>query len=191
MRNNIRKIISSRKTSPIYTALINSIEYKNPHTFIKNTFLKYKKECPNNPSVNGRIFELLICHSLNKEGILPFYYQASFERVPNVVFDIVLYNPNSPTVLTIKTSLRERYKQSDLEGVALKQVYRKAKIYLITLSVDEIKSTKRKIKDGSIMGRDDCFLANEKEFDSLLKKLKKEVFIKAEKVLPIQGVFVS
>jgi len=39
--------------------------------------------------------------------------------------------------LTIKTSLRERYKQADLEGLALKQVYRKSKTYLITLSGQE------------------------------------------------------
>ena len=123
--------------------------------------------------------------------MLPFYYQASFERIPNACFDIVFYDPKAPVVFTIKTSLRERYKQSDLEGMALKQVYRKAKTYLITLSAEEIDSIKRKIKDGSITGIDNCFLANEKDFDSLLKELKKENFIKAKKVLPIDGFFVS
>ena len=122
---------------------------------------------------------------------MPFYYQASFERIPNALFDIVFYDPKAPVVFTIKTSLRERYKQSDLEGIALKQVYRKAKTYLITLSAKEIDSIKRKIKEGSVTGIDECFLANEKDFDNLLKKLKKEDFIKAKKVLPIEGVFVS
>ncbi len=122
---------------------------------------------------------------------MPFYYQASFERIPNACFDIVFYNLKAPIVFTIKTSLRERYKQSDLEGLALKQVYRKAKTYLITLSNKEIDGIKRKIKEGSITGIDECFLANEKEFDSLLKRLKEEDFIKAEKVLPIDGRFVS
>ena len=123
--------------------------------------------------------------------MLPFYYQASFERIPNACFDIVFYNLKAPVVFTIKTSLRERYKQSDLEGRVLKQVYIKAKTYLITLSAKEIDGVKRKIKDGSITGIDECFLANEKDFDSLLKKLKQENFTKAEKILPIKGSFVS
>ena len=171
--------------------MIKSIEYKSPHTFIKNAFLKYKETYPDNPSINGRIFELLICHALDRERVLPFYYQAFFERIPNVVFDIVFYHPNSPVVLALKTSLRERYKQSDLEGITLKQVYRKARVYLITLSDKEIKSIKRKIEDGSITGIDSCFLANEKAFDILLKELKRETFIEAKKVLPIQGVFID
>ncbi len=36
-----------------------------------------------------------------------------FERVPNADFDVVLYQSNSPVVLTMKTSLRERYKLND------------------------------------------------------------------------------
>ena len=71
MSNNIKETLLSGKTRPIYTALINSIEYKNPHTFIKNAFLKYTKNYPSNPSINGRIFELLICYSLHKEKVLP------------------------------------------------------------------------------------------------------------------------
>jgi len=93
--------------------------------------------------------------------------------------------------LTIKTSLRERYKQADLEGLALKQVYRKSKTYLITLSEQESQGIKDKIEQGDITGIDDCFLANKEEFESLLQSIKTEAFIKAEKILPINGKIIS
>ena len=141
--------------------------------------------------MNGLIFEFLICETLYKEGLQPFYYQAKFERIPNVIFDIVLYNQKSPIVLTIKTSLRERYKQVDLEGLALKQVYRKSKNYLITLSEQESKGIKDKIEQGGVTGIDDCFLAHKEEFGNLLEIIKKEKFIKAEKILPISGRIIS
>lgn len=123
---------------------------------------------------------------------MPFYYQATFERIPNTIFDIVLYNQKSPIVLTIKTSLRERYKQAELEGLVLKQVYRRSKTYLITLSEEESQKIKNKIEQGGITGIDNCLLANKEEFDRLLQKIKKEDFIKAEKILPINnGKFIS
>ena len=43
---------------------------------------------------------------------------------------------------------RERYKQADLEAIALKYVHRKALSYLVTLEANEAKSVKAKIKSG-------------------------------------------
>ncbi|MDE7137830.1 MAG: hypothetical protein K2O29_05155 [Ruminococcus sp.] len=44
--------------------------------------------------------------------------------MPNVDFDIILYTQEQyPIALSLKTSVRERYKQADLEGVALKNMY--------------------------------------------------------------------
>lgn len=72
------------------------------------------------------------------EEIQPFYYQAKFHHVPPCKCDIVLYDDRRPVVLSVKVSLLERYKQADLEGIALRQVYRQARQYLITLNRQEV-----------------------------------------------------
>lgn len=191
MHSNIKEILQEKaKSTSIYNNIIEKIEYKNPFDFIDTAFFSnYKKNYKSSPSINGRIFELLICETLYQENLLPFYHQATFEKIPNAVFDIVLYNKKSPIVLTVKTSLRERYKQADLEGIALKQVYRKSKVYLITLSDKDSSDTdvKVKIEEGSVTGIDECYLANKEEFECLLKELKKETFIRAKEILPIEG----
>ena len=87
----------------------------------------------------------------------------------------------------MKTSLRERYKQADLEGSALRQVYPKAKSYLITLSEKEVPQMKQKIKEGSIAGIEDCILASKPQFSKFLCNIKNHTFYVAQKILPIQG----
>ena len=79
-----------------------------------------------------------------QQEITSFYYQAKFELMQNVDFDILLYHPQKPVALTMKVSLRERYKQADLESLELKRVFREARCYLITLEEEKkIKSVKR------------------------------------------------
>ncbi len=163
------------------------ITYSTPHNFVKTAYQKYSREYPNNPSINGKIFEYLICETLAREAITPFYYQVRFNRVPNADFDVVLYDPVKPVVLTMKTSLRERYKQADLEGLALRQVYRKAESYLITLSCKESHGVKKKIEDGSVVGLDQCVIASDKEFSTLIKQLHGRGFSEAISVMPLVG----
>lgn len=83
-------------------------------------------------AMNGNIFEAIISTVLIKEGIIPMYTQVSLEFVPNINFDIVIFPKNekgtvdvsAPISLSLKTSLCERHKQADLEGLALKEVYK-------------------------------------------------------------------
>ena len=107
--------------------------------------------------------------------------------MPNADFDIVLYHDMQPVALTVKTSLRERYKQADLEGMALKQVYRKAKSYLVTLSAKEAKPLCEKIQSGDVAGLDNCIVATEPCFYEMLKELNKKKFCIATKIMPIKG----
>jgi len=73
---------------------------------------------------------------------------------------------------SVKTSLRERYKQADLESIALKYVHRKALSYLITLDEREARGVKEKIKTGDVIGLDNVIVATEPEFDQLVADLK-------------------
>lgn len=77
-----------------------------------------------------------------------------------------------PICWSVKTSLRERYKQADLESIALKYVHRKALSYLITLSEKEANSVKTKIKTGDVIGLDNVVVATKPEFDDLVAELK-------------------
>ncbi len=188
MQTTISRLTTGR-TRNIYNDAIKQLEFVTTHDFIPKAYGIYKKNYPNNPSINGRIFEYLICESLAKISLTPFYYQAKFNLVPNADFDVVLYHYKKPVVLTMKTSLRERYKQAVLEGMALKQVYRQAKSYLITLSEKEVKPLKKKIQDGGIYGLDSCVIVSSPDFDILLNKLKEEQFVEGEEIMPANGTF--
>ena len=141
---------------------------------------------------NGAIFEYLIIVCLYSKNISPFYIQAKISFVPNATYDIVLYNSQGyPITLSIKTSLRERYKQADLEGLALKNVHRRAKNYLITLSAKEYEGVKRKIQEGEVTGLDKIILAASKGFDDLITELSQMSFIKPETVEVIKGKIIE
>jgi len=147
----------------------------------------YRQNYPDNHNINGQVFEYLVCEVLAREGITPFYRQAKFERVPNAIYDVVCYDPARPVVLTMKASLRERYKQADLEGLVLRQVYRRAENHLITLAADEARRVQAKINASEVGGLDSCRVASAAEFTELINKLKRRTFHTAEAVMPLTG----
>ncbi len=177
-------IVKSRATKG-YRIFMNHIE----PDFMNNTMgaSEYVRHCWNkyessgvigNNSLNGTIFELIIATLFVKEKIVPLHLQAQVAFVPNVNFDAVLYtNETGPIGLSLKTSLRERYKQADLEAVALKYVHRKAENYLLTMDRTEAESVSRKILDGAVLGLDKAILASSNEFDKFIDDLKTKVFI--------------
>ena len=198
MRTELGNLINGKngkvnKTANIYTAtLANLRHYGRPHQFVRDGYKEYLRQNANpSNSVSGKIFEWLICETLMREGATPFYYQARLEHVPNASFDIVLYEPRRPVVLSCKTSLRERYKQADLEGMALNQVYRNAECYLITLDHTEARRTVGKIKEYDVAGLTACHLADTEEFTELVGKLANREFLEASVIMPIRGRLVQ
>ena len=118
------------------------------------------------------------------ENVLPFYYQAKFALVPNATFDIVCFNPRKPVVLSCKVSLRERYKQADLEGTVLRQVYRLAESHLLTLSYEQT-GVQAKIEKGDIAGLTACIRADSEQYTHLLAELSKREFVEASPIKPL------
>ncbi len=120
------------------------------------------------------MFEYILASLCIRENILPIYMSAKVAFVPNVVYDLMFYSTErGPICWSVKTSLRERYKQADLESIALKYVHRKALSFLITLNETEAKSVKGKIKTGDVIGLDDVIVATKPEFDDfIVKELK-------------------
>lgn len=165
----------------------------SPSVFIKDSWEVLEKSQRSNANTNGAIFEYLIALCLYSQGILPFYMQAMIAFVPNAIYDIALYtSEEKPITLSIKCSLRERYKQADLEGWALKNVHRKAMNYLITLSEKESKQVTKKISNGDITGLDKIIVATNKEFDELIEELKQYSYIPSKKFNVInKGILIS
>ncbi|MBE6843755.1 MAG: hypothetical protein E7510_13150 [Ruminococcus sp.] len=172
------------------------IQESKPHKYIKTCWEKYIVNCPigeRTQSLNGKIFETIVATCLYREGILPMFMQARITFVPNVDFDIVLFKEEkySPIGISIKTSLRERYKQADLEAVALKYVHRNAENYLISLKSSEVDIAKRKMREGCMLGLNKIIAADTEEFDELIFELKKQKFINPGQVPIIDGILIK
>ncbi len=142
---------------------------------------------------NGRVLEGLVLKALYDSGIHPIYYQAKVANIPHVIYDILLYHSKRPIVLSCKVSLRERWKQADLEGSALKQVYRGASSYLITLSAGEGNRVQQSISDSEVLGLDECIVIRSQgdRFDNLIQELQCKQFVESSPVLPVTGKVIS
>lgn len=153
------------------------VEYSSPSDYVKKYWNAYEALEDRNSNLNGKVFEYVLATLCIREGILPLYMSAKVAFVPNVIYDLLFYTAErGPICWSVKTSLRERYKQADLESIALKYVHRKALSYLITLDEREAASVKRKIKSGDVIGLDNVIVATSPEFDELVKRLKEFEF---------------
>lgn len=148
-------------------------EYNKPSEYIHSFWTKYEAYPERSSSLNGKMLEYILASLCIREGILPTYMSAKVAFVPNVIYDIMFYTAErGPICWSVKTSLRERYKQADLESIALKYVHRKALSYLITLNEKEAQGVKDKIISGDVIGLDKVIVATNSEFDELIKELK-------------------
>lgn len=154
------------------------LKYDYPSDYIKTYWDLYLDYCSsldiseksNINNLNGKIFELILATLFVREGMLPLFIGAKVAFVPNVIYDLMIYSKErGPICFSAKTSLRERYKQADLEAIALKYVHRRALCYLITLDEKEAENNNKKIKEGKIIGLDNIVYAISKEFDDLIR----------------------
>jgi hypothetical protein len=153
------------------------VEYNRPSEYIQKYWNAYILHPDRNNNLNGKVFEYILATLCVREGILPIYMSAKVAFVPNVIYDIMFYTTErGPICWSVKTSLRERYKQADLEAIALKYVHRKALCYLITLEESEANGLKVKIKSGDVIGLDNVIVATNEEFNELITELKEYDF---------------
>lgn len=121
-------------------------------------------------NINGKVFEEIIAMALVKSDLMPFYMQANVAFIPNVNYDFILYDDASLVSLSAKVSLRERWKQADLEAVALRYIHRKSKSFVITMNEREAAARNAKISE--CMGINSFVVATSKNFDQLIAELK-------------------
>lgn len=184
--------LENKETNNLFKAIALEVYEPSPHKFVANFWQKYEESVNrvSNNSLknrNGYFFELLIKFILCDNKIFPFYTQAKVAFVSNVNFDILLFTQEiGVIVLSIKTSLRERYKQADLEAIALKNAHRKSKTFLLTLS-EEYLSINKKIQNGDVIGLEKAINCKNIEFDKLIQELKQYTLIKSSKIEIVIG----
>lgn len=163
---------------------LEEINYTQPSEYIKQIWEKVQNsDMPQ--TMNGMAFELILACLLIKENLIPFYMSAEVQFVPNARFDLMFYSHEiGPIVLSAKTSLRERYKQADLESLALRAVYRRSKTFLVTLSESEAEGVQRKIDSGDVTSLNACVVATNSKFDDLIRELHGYT-MKEAPILPI------
>ncbi len=164
------------------------VKYKKPNEYIQKYWNAFLLHPERNNNLNGKVFEYILATLCVREGILPIYMSAKVAFVPNVIYDLMFYTAErGPICWSVKTSLRERYKQADLEAIALKYVHRKALSYLITLEENEARSVKAKIKSGDVIGLDDVIVATSEDFNQLIFELKEFEFSEPPTVKVIES----
>ncbi|MCS7087700.1 MAG: hypothetical protein NZL91_03255 [Thermoflexales bacterium] len=167
-----------------------------PSEYVARTWQRYENDqaahgSQANQSLNGKFFELTLATLLIGRRVLPIYLGAKVAFVPNIVYDLILYVESlGPVCISAKTSLRERYKQADLEAVALKFVHRRARYYLVTLSSAEAGSLKQKLSNGELLGVDKVVLANQPELNALVEELEQMRRIESPRVSVIDSAVV-
>ncbi len=177
---------SSSKTSLSAQLLLSiqpsleSVAIDQPSKYVEYIWSKAEKDQRLTRDVRGKFFELVIASCLIKSKVLPFFWQAQLEFVPLASFDLVVYTEErGPIVLSLKTSIRERYKQAEFEAQAMKDVHRRAKNFLVTMGKDEAESLHERIISGVLSGIDGVIVANEKPFDELIEMLKSLTIVDA------------
>ena len=185
------------KTGEIFESLLGKktfleLQYQKPSEYIsiyweayltKNQKSSTKEGDSNLNNLNGKLFELIFSTLLIREKLVPFYTQAKVAFVPNVEYDIVFYSQErGPVNISLKTSLRERYKQADLEAFVLKNVHRKALAFLITMEDKGAQQLRSKLDDGDLIGLDNIVYALSPELDKLIQTLKEFTFEVPERI---------
>ena len=138
-----------------------------------NRFEKIFNTKKNVNSLRGSAFENLILAIFLINEIKPIYEQSTLQFVPNVRFDFILFEgPTKPIIISLKTSLRERYKQVELEAYYCKQVNKNARCIFISLDSEGVRAAEVKKKMFEILYIDDFVVGTENQFDLLIKSLK-------------------
>jgi hypothetical protein len=124
-------------------------------------------------SMGGSWLEYAMLLALKESKLTPAYWQAEFAAVPDNFNDVLLWSKEyGPVIISCKTSLRERYKQADLEAVALRQHFPNAKFFLLTLDEDKqhVQRIRRKIEEKEMLALATVY--DETDADKLFSFLK-------------------
>lgn len=136
-RNANSKKAASRAVNKEWPSVIGLV----PSQKVGVIFRKRRKDGVGSANWNGYLFEALIYRLLLDSGIShnSIFINARLALIHDTKYDIILCGKKPkdfkqfPICLSLKTSLRERYKQAEREGMIAKQVHRGSFTALLTM----------------------------------------------------------
>ncbi|MFW2057120.1 hypothetical protein F4U02_14550 [Acinetobacter haemolyticus] len=186
-------VVTSGKVLEAYKFVLERTENIDGRLPSEQVSLLWETYCRDYPhrenNLNGKLFEAVLATILLNNGVSPIFVQAKVVFVPNVNFDFIVYSKElGPIAISAKTSLRERYKQADLESVSLKYVHRKARCFLVTMDKEEAARLERKRINGDLLGIDEIVLGDEESFNGMVAFLSN---LNLEEPAPVEIVKAS
>ena len=139
---------------------------------------EYKEKHGKNPNnrMSGEVFEMIITYLLTRENIRIKTMDSEIDGLRDVEPDFILIKPSKKEIfLSLKTSLRERWKQADWEALKYKKyICSNIKCILLVKDSKELKNLKTKIEDPSYeLDLDHALTCNREDIEELFKLLKK------------------
>ena len=157
---------------------LDNFQYSKPQDFVKNFWIPFeerRKTKKLNNSVSGYAFEIIMLWLFDREGIQISSKSTVLHGV-NEVYDVkpdlvVDVGKNKKIIISLKTSLRERWKQADWEAMHIKKEL-DAECIIISNNKKELDDVRRKLKD---LHLDEAVFASSDELDRFFIRTKKEL----------------
>ncbi len=174
----INRGIANESSSRVVDALdaicpnFHDIQYNTPSEYMHYLWSEYETIENRSNSMNGKIFEYMLISLFIRERIFPFYYQTQITFVSNVNFDFFIYTEEGPITLSVKTSLRERYKQAVLEADTMLDVHRNSLNFLVSLDNQALSTVNNKMQRREIISLAGAIYTFSEDFDRLIYFIK-------------------
>ncbi|WP_334347470.1 hypothetical protein [Candidatus Phytoplasma prunorum] len=139
----------------IFTKQTLRLEFSNymitNHHHLNQYFTTYQYNSQSQKVIRGKINEYLILFYFQHRRITNLYPQASLFYIPDIKFDLVLFEIKKRIVVfSMKTTLRDRYKIAILEAQQLKKLDTRFEFYLLTNNTTEAQRLQHKISTGKV-----------------------------------------
>lgn len=120
-------------------------------------------------SRNGKVFEIIIGFLLDRESIEIVSYDQSYGEAKLVKPDFVLKIKERLVTLSLKVSVRERWKQADWEAIKFKKAYPDSRCFFVTTDQVGLRTPENHRKD---LDLDGYYCALSPEINDMFELLK-------------------
>ena len=160
---------------------LKEFKYKNLNEYLDFFWKKYcnqrdskENSSRNFNSTNGKVFETIFAFLLDRERKVILSMDEEVDNVKHVKPDFIVQGKNNSKIFfSLKTSIRERWKQADWEAIKYKEKYSNSLCYIIMIDDEDNEFTKlsEMVSDSELNLRiDGVFMINSIELNSLFEE---------------------